>query len=419
MTIINPQVLTCLDRLFLPYRYSYIHTNQNKETYLLTPSPQGDLCVAKMVPPPGTRGPGGPGDIRSDPGHSTGGDSQDRSVRCEASRNLRWSITNTGINAPVYKLTLPNPDAPGHEQPLFQISKPNPMAPYWTMFYFTYAGHLIPPKRIEFGKIQKNAAQGSGGGGGTRVTISGKSPEEKAVWQTLGEGNEDMVEWIVLCAALNVLDEEIIKAAAEQMPPASVAKRAVAAPQSGPNGATASRTAVPSSRPSVSPRIGGNAAAAPRQQFPVPMPAPGRGPPPPQQQPQRQQQQQAFPRPNPYGQAAQPMPQQQYAPQPSQSRQPPQQMPSRGPPQGQYQEGYRQAPSPQMQGRAPPPQNGPAPGGARPMGAPNGRAPGGGIVLNSPQSGYGGDGFGGGGSGYGSASGPRSPQQAAAGGRRF
>ncbi|EPQ32330.1 uncharacterized protein PFL1_00526 [Pseudozyma flocculosa PF-1] len=211
--------------------YSYIHTNFNKETYLLTPSPQGDLCVAKMVPPPGSRGPGGPGS--SDGGHSAA--NNDRTVRCEASRNLRWSITNTGINAPVYKLTLPNPDAPGNEQPLFQISKPNPNATWWTMFYFTYAGHLIPPKRIEFGKIQKNAAAGSGGGGGTRVSITGKSAEEKAVWQTLGEGNEDMVEWIVLCAALNVLDDEIIKAAQKSETHAA------------PSGAKA----IPSSRPSA------------------------------------------------------------------------------------------------------------------------------------------------------------------------
>jgi hypothetical protein len=72
------------------------------------------------------------------------------------------------------------------------------------MFYFAYAGHNIPPKRIEFGKIQKNPSGSSGGG--TRVTISGKSPEEKAVWQTLGEGNEDCVEWVVLCAALNLLE---------------------------------------------------------------------------------------------------------------------------------------------------------------------------------------------------------------------
>lgn len=184
--------------------YSYIHTNYNKECYLLTPSPQGDLCVAKMLPPPGSRGLG----VLPEPGHGL----SDRSVRCEASRNLRWSISNTGIHAPVYKLTLPNPDQPGSEQPLFQISKPNPHAHWWTLFYFTYAGHLIPPKRLEFGKIQKS----SGSTGGTRVTITGKTPEEKAVWQTLGEGNEDMVEWIVLCAALNVLDDEIIKAAAEK-----------------------------------------------------------------------------------------------------------------------------------------------------------------------------------------------------------
>ncbi|KDN44117.1 hypothetical protein K437DRAFT_225136 [Tilletiaria anomala UBC 951] len=210
--------------------YSYIHTNFNKETYLLTPSPQGDLCVAKMVPPHGSRGPGGPGAVASDPGHSSD-PSRDRSVRCEASRNLKWSITNTGIHAPVYKLTLPNPDAPGNEQPLFQVSKPNPNANWWTLFYFTYAGHLIPPKRIEFGKIQRNSG---GGGGGTRVTITGKSPEEKAVWQTLGEGNEDMVEWIVLCAALNVLDEEIIKAA-EKSGGAAAGKPAGAVPSSRPS----------------------------------------------------------------------------------------------------------------------------------------------------------------------------------------
>ena len=81
------------------------------------------------------------------------------------------------------------------------------------MFYFTYAGHLIPPKRIEFGRIQKNAVAGEGGGAGTRVSITGRTPEEKAVWQTLGEGNEDMVEWIVLCAALNLIDEDIVRAA--------------------------------------------------------------------------------------------------------------------------------------------------------------------------------------------------------------
>lgn len=163
----------------------------------------GDLCVAKTVPPPGSRRLGGP----------PAPPSKERSVFCEASRNLRWTITNTGINAPVYKLMLPNPDVPGNDQPLFQISKPNPNDLWWTMFYFTYGGHMIPPKRVEFGRIQKNAIAGNGGGAGTRVTISGRTPDEVAVWQTLGEGNEDMVEWIVLCAALNLIDEEIVKAA--------------------------------------------------------------------------------------------------------------------------------------------------------------------------------------------------------------
>ena len=103
--------------------------------------------------------------------------------------------------SPIYKLSLPSPDSA--DLPLFQISKPNPNATHWSMFYFAYAGHLIPPKRIEFGKIQKNPATS---GGGTRISITGKTPEEKAVWQTLGEGNEDCVEWVVLCAALNLLE---------------------------------------------------------------------------------------------------------------------------------------------------------------------------------------------------------------------
>jgi hypothetical protein len=74
------------------------------------------------------------------------------------------------------------------------------------MFYFAYAGHNIPPRRIEFGKIQKNSPTSGGGGGGTRISITGKTEEEKAVWQTLGDGNEDCVEWVVLCAALNLLE---------------------------------------------------------------------------------------------------------------------------------------------------------------------------------------------------------------------
>jgi hypothetical protein len=89
------------------------------------------------------------------------------------------------------------------------VSKPSPKAKFWSLFYFTYAGHLIPPKRIDFGKIMKNPPEE---GGGTRVTILGRSQEEKDVWKTLGENNEDMVEWIVICSALTVLDDEIIKA---------------------------------------------------------------------------------------------------------------------------------------------------------------------------------------------------------------
>ncbi|KAG9103686.1 hypothetical protein FRC06_008937 [Ceratobasidium sp. 370] len=180
--------------------YSYLHTNFNAENYLLTPSPQGDLCVAKLFPPL-TRNAQGKA-TTSDPGH--GGTA--RVVRCEASRSLKWTITNTGVLSPIYKLSLPSPDSP--DLPLFQISKPNPNATFWSMFYFAYAGHLIPPKRIEFGKIMKNSAAGGGNAnaGGTRISITGKTPEEKAVWQTLGEGNEDCVEWVVLCAALNLLE---------------------------------------------------------------------------------------------------------------------------------------------------------------------------------------------------------------------
>lgn len=174
---------------------------QNSENYLLTPSPQGDLCVAKLFPPraPNNPTPGG-SKAASDPGHGPSGGA--RIVRCEASRNLKWSIANTGVISPIYKLSLPSPDSP--DLPLFQISKPNPNAAFWSLFYFAYAGHNIPPKRIEFGKIQKNPPGPNGGG--TRISITGKTPEEKAVWQTLGEGNEDCVEWVVLCAALNLLE---------------------------------------------------------------------------------------------------------------------------------------------------------------------------------------------------------------------
>ncbi|KZT09423.1 uncharacterized protein LAESUDRAFT_756394 [Laetiporus sulphureus 93-53] len=207
--------------------YSYLHTNFNTENYLLTPSPQGDLCVAKLFPPrhnaPGKA-------TASDPGHS--GPSSSRIVRCEASRNLKWSITNTGVLTPIYKLALPSPNSA--DLPLFQISKPNPNATFWSMFYFAYAGHNIPPKRIEFGKIMKNPPGPNGGG--TRISITGKTPEEKAVWQTLGEGNEDCVEWVVLCAALNLLDDEIVKAAEKNPPPPSSPGPANSQPPAGPGG---------------------------------------------------------------------------------------------------------------------------------------------------------------------------------------
>lgn len=48
-----------------------------------------------------------------------------------------------------------------------------------------------------------------------KITITGKSKEEKAVWQTLGDGNEDAVEWVVLCTVLNLLDDQIKKSPSE------------------------------------------------------------------------------------------------------------------------------------------------------------------------------------------------------------
>ncbi|KIK59753.1 hypothetical protein GYMLUDRAFT_44203 [Collybiopsis luxurians FD-317 M1] len=322
--------------------YSYLHTNFNTENYLLTPSPQGDLCVAKLFPPRSGNGPKG---SASDPGHSSPAGS--RVVRCEASRNLKWSIANTGVLSPIYKLSLPSPDSP--DLPLFQISKPNPHAAFWSMFYFAYAGHNIPPKRIEFGKIQKNPPGQSGGG--TRISITGKTPEEKAVWQTLGEGNEDCVEWVVLCAALNLLDDEIIKTA-EKAPgglsgPAPVSLRDPGpsagpggpipprggapgpAPTSGPGPAGAQRPMPPHSnslppggRPGLGPVPGpgyGNQAplaAAPHQGYAPP--GPGRGGPP------QIQMRGGMPPPGP---GFRPPPQQGGMPMPMQGHPPPQQIP--------------------------------------------------------------------------------------------
>ncbi|GAA5942665.1 uncharacterized protein JCM15063_000855 [Sporobolomyces koalae] len=241
--------------------YTYLHTNLNAENYLLTPSEAGDLCVAKLFPP--DRG-GGASRSGASSSHSHGSGGSANHVRCEASRNLRWTIQQTGIQNPIYKLTLPNPESPQEDQPLFQVSKPNPNATWWSLFYFTYAGHLIPPKRVEFGRIQKNTPES---GGGTRVAIVGKSDEEKAVWKTLGEGNEDMVEWIVICAALVVLDDEIISAAEK----ASGGK----VMRSAPTAASGSKLSAP---PNLSgpPRSPVRAGPNPQQQrAPMPMQAPG------------------------------------------------------------------------------------------------------------------------------------------------
>ncbi|PFH50645.1 hypothetical protein AMATHDRAFT_75444 [Amanita thiersii Skay4041] len=236
--------------------YSYLHTNYNTENYLLTPSPQGDLCVAKLFPP---RQKESGKSSASDPGHSS---SSSRVVRCEASRNLKWTIANTGVISPIYKLSLPSPDSP--DLPLFQVSKPNPNAGFWSMFYFAYAGHNIPPKRIEFGKIQKNPPGPNGGG--TRISITGKTPEEKAVWQTLGEGNEDCVEWVVLCAALNLLDDEIIKAVEKNPVPQAPSSNPVPVTLGDP-GPTGGQ--IPNQRP---PATSSNTQPPPQQQGPRPIP---------------------------------------------------------------------------------------------------------------------------------------------------
>lgn len=41
-------------------------------------------------------------------------------------------------------------------------------------------------------KSQSNDPRG--GSGETKISVTGQSEEEKAVWKTLGDGNEDMVE---------------------------------------------------------------------------------------------------------------------------------------------------------------------------------------------------------------------------------
>ncbi|KAG9318766.1 hypothetical protein JVU11DRAFT_865 [Chiua virens] len=246
--------------------YSYLHTNYNTENYLLTPSPQGDLCVAKLFPPRQNTSKSS----ASDPGHSTSA--------------ARVVLFHRYTSFPSLLQTSP-------DLPLFQISKPNPNAAFWSMFYFAYAGHNIPPKRIEFGKIQKNPPGPNGGG--TRISITGKTPEEKAVWQTLGEGNEDCVEWVVLCAALNLLDDEIIKAAEKNpSPPGPIqngtpgpagrpAPVALHDPGSVPNPTGQPRLGPPQQPPSRGPPGPPGPGARPPQGFPPPRGfAPNQGPPP-------------------------------------------------------------------------------------------------------------------------------------------
>ncbi|WWD16404.1 hypothetical protein CI109_100830 [Kwoniella shandongensis] len=328
--------------------YTYLHTEENRVNYLLTPSPQGDLCVAKLFPPPRPR-------------HSSASlpaKQPANAVRCEASRDLRWTIENTGVMSPIYKIV--NQD----DTPLYQISKPNPNAEFWTMFYFKYAGHQIPPKRIEFGKVAKNPPEK---GGGTRITITGKSEDEKQVWQTLGVGNEDCVEWVVCCACLNLLDDQILQAAEKKagiLGPASTASAPAASPASTslrPVPAPLQRVSPASTGPrSASSPIGpGIASSSPvsrapppstvyhaqnpasnlsatYRQNPPPQMAMRNGPPPPQQ---------------PQGQGG-------YRGPPPMKGQPPMRSPVNGPPQGGF-DPRRGPPPPQQQG--PPSGYAPAP----------------------------------------------------------
>ncbi|KAL1411841.1 hypothetical protein Q8F55_002811 [Vanrija albida] len=225
--------------------YTYLHTEENKVNYLLTPSPQGDLCVAKLFPP-SRQG------ATSSSSLPTMQANKHNVVRCEASRDLKWTIENTGVMSPTYKIV--NQD----ETPLYQISKPNPHADWWTMFYFKYAGHQIPPRRIEFGKIAKNPPEK---GGGTRITVTGRNEDEKQVWQTLGVGNEDCVEWVIVCACLNLLDDQILQAAERKQTgagPASTAPSrspvAASAPMRGP-AATAPPPRSPAATRPVRPQV--------------------------------------------------------------------------------------------------------------------------------------------------------------------
>ena len=73
-------------------------------------------------------------------GSSNGSGPASRTIRCEASRALKWHITNTGVSTPSYRVTLPSTDPnDDEEQPLFQVSKTTPNAPHYTLTYYTYA----------------------------------------------------------------------------------------------------------------------------------------------------------------------------------------------------------------------------------------------------------------------------------------
>ncbi|GMK59600.1 hypothetical protein CspeluHIS016_0802060 [Cutaneotrichosporon spelunceum] len=249
--------------------YTYLHTEENRVNYLLTPSPDGDLCVAKLHPPPRAG-------ATSNSSLPTMSSQRNNVVHCEASRDLKWTIENTGRMNPTYKVV--NQD----DTPLYQISKPNPHAEHWTMFYFKYAGHQIPPRRVEFGKIQKNPQDR---GGGTRITITGKTDDEKQVWQTLGVGNEDCVEWVVACACLNLLDDQILQAAERKQTGAGPASTAPSpamrtSPVARGPGPAATRGFPPGGAPPQNGRMGpGIASTGPGIASTAP-PAGYRGPPP-------------------------------------------------------------------------------------------------------------------------------------------
>lgn len=74
--------------------YDIQQQNLNAENYLLTPSEAGDLCVAKLFPPDRS---GGASRSAGSSSQSHGSGGSGNHVRCEASRNLRWTVQQTGI----------------------------------------------------------------------------------------------------------------------------------------------------------------------------------------------------------------------------------------------------------------------------------------------------------------------------------